>query len=132
IELSFHEAAILERLIVEFDAFGLEIEPFGTNTFVVRSVPAMLAGRDIATLVREIVETLAAEGLGDGPEAPLDASLKLIACHGAIRAHQALSDRQIRELLLGLDACENPSNCPHGRPTWLRWSIRELEKSFKR
>ncbi|MDZ7582583.1 MAG: DNA mismatch repair endonuclease MutL [Deltaproteobacteria bacterium] len=132
IELSFHEAVVLERLMAEFDAFGLEIEPFGTNTFVVRSVPAMLAGRDIATLVREIVETLAAEGFGDGPEAPLDASLKLIACHGAIRAHQALSDRQIRELLSGLDACENPSNCPHGRPTWLRWSIRELEKSFKR
>ncbi len=132
IELSFHETVVLQRLMAEFDAFGLEIEPFGTNTFVVRSVPAMLAGRDIATLVREIVETLAAEGFGDGPEAPLDASLKLIACHGAIRAHQALSDRQIRELLSGLDACENPSNCPHGRPTWLRWSIRELEKSFKR
>ena len=61
IELSFHEAGVLERLAAEFDAFGFEIDPFGTNTFVVRSVPAMLAGRDIAPLVREIVETLAAE-----------------------------------------------------------------------
>ena len=132
IELSFHEAGVLERLAAEFDAFGLEIDPFGTNTFVVRSVPAMLAGRDIAPLVREIVETLAAEGFGDGPESSVDESLKLMACHGAIRARQALSDRQIRELLQELDGCENPSHCPHGRPTWLRWSIRELEKSFKR
>lgn len=132
IELSFHEAAILERLLAEFDAFGLEIDPFGTNTFVVRCVPAMLAGRDIVSLVREIVEVLAAEGFGDGPESSIDASLKLMACHGAIRARQALSDRQIRELLQELDGCENPSHCPHGRPTWLRWSIRELEKSFKR
>jgi DNA mismatch repair protein MutL len=132
IELSFHEAGVLERLAAEFDAFGLEIDPFGTNTFVVRSVPAMLAGRDIAPLVREIVETVAAEGFDDGPEASVDESLKLMACHGAIRARQALSDRQIRELLEELDGCENPSHCPHGRPTWLRWSIRELEKSFKR
>jgi DNA mismatch repair protein MutL len=132
IELSFHEAGVLERLAAEFDAFGLEIDPFGTNTFVVRSVPAMLAGRDVAPLVREIVETLAAEGFGDGPESFVDASLKLMACHGAIRARQALSDPQIRELLHELDGCENPAHCPHGRPTWLRWSIRELEKSFKR
>jgi len=132
IELSFHEAGVLEWLAAEFDAFGLEIDPFGTNTFVVRSVPAMLAGRDIAPLVREIVEKLASVGFGDGPEASVDESLKLMACHGAIRARQALSDRQIRKLLEELDGCENPSHCPHGRPTWLRWSIRELEKSFKR
>jgi DNA mismatch repair protein MutL len=132
IELSFHEAGVLERLTGDFDAFGLEIDPFGTNTFVVRSVPAMLAGRDIAPLVREIVEMVAAEGFGDGPDASIDESLKLMACHGAIRARQALSDRQIRELLEELDGCENPSHCPHGRPTWLRWSLRELEKSFKR
>lgn len=132
IELSFHEAGVLERLAAEFDAFGLEIDAFGTNTFVVRSVPAMLAGRDIAPLVRDIVETLAVEGFGDGPESSVDESLKLMACHGAIRAHQELSNRQIRELLEELDGCENPSHCPHGRPTWLRWSIRELEKSFKR
>jgi len=132
IELGFHEAGVLERLAAEFDAFGLEIDPFGTNTFVVRSVPAMLAGRDIAPLVREIVEAVAAEGFGDGPESSIDESLKLMACHGAIRARQTLSDRQIRELLEELDGCENPSHCPHGRPTWLRWSIRELEKSFKR
>ncbi len=119
IELSFHEAGVLERLAAEFDAFGLEIDPFGTNTFVVRSVPAMLAGRDIAPLVREIVETLAAEGFGDGPESSIDESLKLMACHGAIRARQALSDRQIRELSAKSSMAARipltvPTVAPHG------------------
>ena len=54
------------------------------------------------------------------------------ACHGAIRANQALSDKQISGLMNQLDECHNPSHCPHGRPTWIRWDIRTLEKSFKR
>ncbi|MFZ0613261.1 MAG: DNA mismatch repair endonuclease MutL [Desulfobacterales bacterium] len=132
IELSLHEATVLERLAAEFNRLGLEIEPFGTTTFVVRAVPAMLAGRDVVPLIREIAETLTAEGFGEGPQGFVDESLKLMACHGAVRARQPLSDRQVRELLQELDGCENPSHCPHGRPTWLRWSVRELEKSFKR
>ena len=132
IELSLHEAVVLERLAAEFDRLGLEIEPFGATTFVVRSVPAMLAGRDVAPLIREIAETLTAKGFGEGLQGVVDESLKLMACHGAVRARQSLSDRQVRELLQELDGCENPSHCPHGRPTWLRWSVRELEKAFKR
>jgi len=55
-----------------------------------------------------------------------------MACHGAIRANQALSEAQINGLLAQLDECDNPSHCPHGRPTWIRWDLRALEKSFKR
>jgi DNA mismatch repair protein MutL len=55
-----------------------------------------------------------------------------MACHAAIRANQALSEAQIKSLLNQLDGCDNPSHCPHGRPTWLRWDMRSLEKSFKR
>lgn len=132
IDLSLHEAAVLERLVGEFNRLGLEIEPFGATTFVVRSVPAMLGVRDVGPLIREIAETLTAEGFGEGPQGFVDESLKLMACHGAVRARQSLSDRQVHELLQELDGCENPSHCPHGRPTWLRWSVRELEKLFKR
>ena len=55
-----------------------------------------------------------------------------MACHGAIRARQALDDRQIRRLLQQMDECDNPSHCPHGRPTWIRWTLQELEKAFGR
>ncbi len=132
VELGFREAGILEELLAEFNTLGLEIEPFGTNTFVVRAVPTMLTGREIEPLIREIVETLAADGFNSGLEQSIDTCLKLMACHGSIRARQALDDRQIRKLLQQLDACENPSHCPHGRPTWVQWTSRELEKAFNR
>ena len=132
IELGFREAGIMEELLDEFQGLGLEIEPFGTNTFLVRAVPAMLTGRPIEPLIREIVEELATEGFNSGIEQSFDVCLKLMACHGSIRARQALDDRQIRRLLQQLDDCDNPSHCPHGRPTWLQWTNRELEKAFNR
>jgi len=61
-----------------------------------------------------------------------DECLKIIACHSAIRANQALSDEQVKALLKDMDSCKNPSYCPHGRPTWVRWTRSSLEKSFSR
>jgi len=56
----------------------------------------------------------------------------LIACHSAIRANQILSTEEIRSLLSEMDQCDNPSHCPHGRPSWIQWTTRFLEKSFGR
>ena len=111
---------------------GLEIEPFGGNTFVVKAAPVLLAAREVKPLVVEIVEKIAEIGAAPGLEEALDKCRMIMACHGAIRANQALSESQIKGLLHQLDDCQNPSHCPHGRPTWLRWELRTLEKSFKR
>ena len=73
-------------------------------------------------MIREILESALAAGGAADPNAVLNDSVKIIACHGAIRARQALNDRQIRRLLQQMDECENPSHCPHGRPTWIRWT----------
>ena len=132
VDLGYREAEILEKLIPEFCRFGLEIEPFGGNTFVVKSVPAILAHREIKPLVIEIVEKIATTGFGPGLEKGIDKCLILMACHGAIRANQALSDTEIKTLLDQLDRCKNPSHCPHGRPTWIRLSKGYIEKSFGR
>ena len=132
VELGIREAGIMEELLPEFSTLGLEIEPFGAHTFVVRSVPVMLSGRAIEPLIREVVEKLAAHGFGTGLDHAIDLCLQLMACHGSIRACQALDDRQIRHLLRQLDDCDNPSHCPHGRPTWLQWTGREIEKAFSR
>ncbi|MDJ0819139.1 MAG: DNA mismatch repair endonuclease MutL [Desulfobacterales bacterium] len=132
VELGFREAGVLESLIPELNELGLEIDHFGGNTFVVKSVPGLLAGREIRPLITEIVETVAAVGAAPGLDRALESCRMVMACHGAIRANQALNDQQIRGLLDQLDGCHNPSHCPHGRPTWLRWEIRELEKLFKR
>ncbi len=132
IDFGYREAQILEKLIPDLKELGLEIEPFGGNTFVVKAVPALLANQDIRPLVIEIVEKMAAIGFTPGLAKAVDAYLILMACHGAVRAKQQLSDQQAQGLLTQLDECDNPSNCPHGRPTWIRWSFKTLEKSFKR
>jgi DNA mismatch repair protein MutL len=132
IDLGYREADILEKLIPDLNELGLEIEPFGGNTFVIKSAPAFLEDKEIKPLVIEIVEKMAEIGFTPGLEKALDECLILMACHGAIRANQTLSENQIKLLLKQLDECEQPSNCPHGRPTWISWSIKDLEKSFKR
>jgi len=62
----------------------------------------------------------------------LDECLMVMACHNAIRAHQQLTEMQIRAMLEQLDSCDNPSHCPHGRPIWIRWTVKDLEKQFQR
>lgn len=132
IDLGYREAKILERLIPNLNELGLEIAPFGGDTFVVKAVPLLLKNKEIKPLVTEMVEKTAQIGFSFGMETVLDQCLELMACHGAIRANQRLSDKEIKELLHQLDACDQPSNCPHGRPTWIRWSFKDLEKLFKR
>jgi DNA mismatch repair protein MutL len=132
IELGYREAGLLERVIPELQEMGLDIEPFGGNTFVVKAVPVLLAEREIKPILIEMVETIAEIGAAPGLDQALDQSRMVMACHGAIRANQALSETQIKGLLGQLDGCHNPSHCPHGRPTWIRWDMRSLDKSFKR
>lgn len=131
-DLNHSESNILETLLPAFEEIGFEIEPFGGNTFVVKSVPAILTGREIRPLITEIVEKTAVIGLSAGLDRIKDECLMLMACHAAIRANQKLSEKEIKALLHQLEACENPSHCPHGRPVWIQWTARFLEKSFHR
>ncbi len=132
LELSYREAGILETLLEDLRNMGLEIEPFGGKTYVVKSVPALLAGRSIKPLVMEIVEKAAEIGLASGLHRGVDECLAIMACHGAIRANQKLADEQIKALLEQLDTLEYASHCPHGRPTYVHRSLRQVEKDFKR
>jgi len=132
IEMGFREAGVLAKILPDLKELGLEIEPFGGNTFVVKAVPVLLAEREVKPVIIEIVEKIVEIGSAPGLAEALDKCRMIMACHGAIRANQALSETQIKGLLSQLDGCRNPSHCPHGRPTWIHWEIRNLEKSFKR
>lgn len=132
VELGFGEAEALTRLIPQFNEMGLEIEPFGGTTFVVKAIPTLLDDRDIASVVRALAEKSAETGLGGDLSKVLNDCRILMACHNAVRANQHLTSEQISGMLNQLDQCQNPSHCPHGRPTWIRWSRRDLEKAFKR
>ncbi len=132
VDLGFNEARILIELIPDLKAFGLEVEPFGGDTFAVKAVPSLLSEKQIAPLILEIVEKTADTGFSPELQTPLDRIRQLMACHGSIRAGQRLSPVQIKELMAQLDACENPATCPHGRPTWIQWRISAIEKAFHR
>ncbi len=132
LELNHRESGILQALLEELGDMGLEIEPFGGNTYLIKSVPALLAGRPIEPLVMEIVEKAAEIGLASGLYRGVDECLSIIACHGAIRANQKLADEQMKALLEQLDTLEHASRCPHGRPTYVHRTLRQVEKDFKR
>ncbi len=132
LDVSYREAETLERLTPRFREMGIDIEPFGGNTYVVKTVPTEWAHRPAEPMLREILEKILEIGVDVDLDRAAEECLMVMACHGAIRAHQSLDDRQIRELLHQMDRCDNPSHCPHGRPTWIRWSGRFLEKSFRR
>jgi len=132
IELNYREAKVLENFLPELETLGFGIEPFGGDTFAVTSVPAVLGEHEIKTLVVAMVEKWIEDGSADVVEKAIDDSIKLMACHGAIQANQRLTDMEIKAMLKQLDACDDPSNCPHGRPTWIKLSKQFFEKAFKR
>lgn len=132
VELGFAETSILEKLLTEFNELGLEVEGFGGNTYVIKSIPVQLDDRNISAVLLEILEKVAEIGFDAGLARVLDECRMVMACHNAVRAKQHLSDAEIKRMLGQLDRCENASHCPHGRPIWVRWSLRDLEKAFGR
>ncbi len=132
IELGWIEAEAVEKFLSYFEEIGFEIEAFSGNTVVVKSVPALLGQGEVRSLVLEIAEKIRAFDAVSELEKAMDECLMLTACHCAIRANQQLSFEQIRTLLHQLDECENPFHCPHGRPIRINWTLRLIEKSFKR
>jgi DNA mismatch repair protein MutL len=132
VDLGFREARALTALLPQMRELGLDVEPFGGGTLVIKSVPAVLAGRELRPLLVEIAEAAAGSQTPSRPQEALDFCRQRAACHGAIRAGQALTVEQMQDLLKQLDACVNLSHCPHGRPTWLKWEMGTIERSFKR
>jgi DNA mismatch repair protein MutL len=132
LDLGYREMAVFEKLKDGLHQMGLEAEPFGGDTIVVKSVPALIAGGAVAPLILELIEKAADIGFSEGLGPVLDECLILVACHAALRANHHLSPEEMKALIKQLAACENPSQCPHGRPTWIKWTLSSLEKSFKR
>jgi DNA mismatch repair protein MutL len=132
VELGFREARALEQAAPELREVGIEIEPFGGSTMVVKALPPALSGRDLKPFLSEIAAEALTADHALTPQDALDRVRQIAACHGAIRANQPLSGEQMRRLLAQLEECENLSHCPHGRPTWVRYDLGTIERAFKR
>jgi len=128
LEVSPRQEAVLRAHYGDLAEFGFSIEPFGDRTFLVRAVPALLYSKDWAGMVKELLDSLPSEGGGDWVEAIAQS----MACHSAVRAGQALTDAEMRELVRQLEQSAAPYTCPHGRPTMIHLSSGRLKREFGR
>ncbi len=111
----------------KLDELGLEIEDFGNGSIVVRAIPPILKRDDVKEIIRGITD-IGAKYI----DKKRDEIIKLMSCKGAIKAHEKLTLYEMEELVLQLFRCENPYTCPHGRPTIIKITAKDLEKMFKR
>lgn len=131
LELSLKDAGILEKKVDQLLKLGFEIENFGGTSFLIRSVPAALINSDWEEFLSDLIPVLEEEDDLTTDKA-MDKLLTVMACHGAIRAGHRMSDTEIAEMIEQLEKLDLPTNCPHGRPVFRKFSYREIEKMFKR
>lgn len=124
-------AALGERLAT-LSAAGLEGEPFGPDTFLLRTVPRLLRGQDVGTLVRAVADELVDDGTVGSAERAVDAVLATLACHSAVRVGQRMEPGQVRALLEAMDTVDVNAHCPHGRPVAVELQRSQVEALFAR
>ncbi len=130
LELSLKEKTLAIENKDGLMAFGLEIDHFGGNTFLLRAVPALLQDVDWAAMVSELLSRMEADGID--VSAFMDEAITVMACHGAIRAGRKMKMEEMRLLIDQLKEMDLPTNCPHGRPVMKAFPYYEIEKMFKR
>ena len=131
IELSPEKAGILEDNLEVLKQLGLEIENFGPNTFLIRSIPTIIDRGDPRDAIHAVVEAF------EEDETPLlnEAQARIagrVCKRMAVKGGQTLTEAEQRNLLLNLEASQSPRTCPHGRPTMIHLSASLLERQFGR
>jgi len=127
-----HEIEALLAESAEFDRVGFEIERHGPERLAVRRVPALLAHSDIAALVAQLGRELTGEAGSHHLDGAANRILGSMACRAAIRGQRALSLGEMDALLRQMEHTERASQCNHGRPTWMRLSLQEIDQLFLR
>ena len=122
----------LEARLAEFADLGLEIERFGPAAMLVRSVPALLGTKDVQSLVRDLADDLAAYDEAISLKERLDLVAATMACHGSVRAGRVLSVAEMNALLREMEVTPRSGQCNHGRPTWVKLALGDVEKLFGR
>ena len=128
LELSPPRRALLAEQEELLREHGFAVEPFGEEAYLLRALPASLAGSDPRQAVGSFLDLMLEEGEGDRR----DRVAMSLACHGAIRAGKTLSQEEMRELVVQLEGSEAPNSCPHGRPTMIHMSAELLARQFGR
>src|SRR6516225_5827815 len=132
VELDEAAAARLAARAEELGEFGLVLEPFGPGAVVVREVPALLPGVDVAALVRDLADELAEWGDALALKERIETVCGTLACHTSVRAGRRLSAAEMDALLRQMEATPNSGQCNHGRPTYVALDLADIERLFGR
>jgi DNA mismatch repair protein MutL len=122
----------LEEQAEKFAALGLAIERFGPGAMLVRALPGVLAKADPHALLQDLADDIAEHGDGILLEAKVEHVLATMACHGSVRAGRVLSVTEMNALLREMENTPRSGQCNHGRPTWVKLSMADVEKLFGR
>ena len=132
VTLSPSEAAAAIESKEMLAEIGIDVEPFGGDTVLVSSYPAMLGKMGCAEILREVLEPLMSGGKKVDARNLLDELMNMMACKAAVKAGDKLSPDEITSLLQQREHYQDTHHCPHGRPTALFFSREQLDKMFKR
>ncbi|MFZ4110465.1 MAG: DNA mismatch repair protein MutL, partial [Polymorphobacter sp.] len=132
VELDEITAGRIADRAAELGELGLEVEAFGAAAIIVRAIPALLGNADPEALVRDLADDLSAWGRAVTLKEKLDSIAATMACHGSVRAGRALSLVEMNALLREMEVTPHSGQCNHGRPTWVKLAIGDIEKLFGR
>ncbi|MBW2070742.1 MAG: DNA mismatch repair endonuclease MutL [Deltaproteobacteria bacterium] len=132
LEFSGEESGWLQGAIELFAKLGFAVTPFGSNTFIVRSVPAVAMRADPLEMFKDMVAEAYESGAGPDPDRLLERALQSMACKLAVKAGQKLTVAEMTSLLSQLDEVDYYATCPHGRPFWWKLTTYEIGRFFGR
>jgi DNA mismatch repair protein MutL len=132
IELSPAQQAIFAEIADELEHNGFEAEPFGARSVAVKIAPAGIDAAQVEHMLQELLDQISREEQSLNLEKIRGRIAASIACHAAIKVNMPLEQNKMEWLLAELAKTDHPMSCPHGRPVVLRYSVKDIQKAFKR
>lgn len=132
VELKAHELDSVLENRAQWESAGFSLDALGPTRLALRSVPAMLVGQNISDVVHSVVRDLEMDADAHHLDGAADKFLGTLACRTAIHAHRRLSLPEMNSLLRQMEATDRANQCNHGRPTWARLSLQDLDQLFLR
>ena len=132
VELSNAEKTRILEAAEGLQKLGLKLEEFGPLAVIVREIPALLSGCEVKTLVLDLAQEMLEWEKGFSLEDKLHHVCATFACHGSVRAGRRLNAEEMNKILRDMEKTEFSGQCNHGRPTYVKLSIKDIERLFKR